>query len=379
MLAIDVGDDRDDRRQPQERAVALVGLDDHAGASPETRVAAEGAETPADDGGRIEAGPVQHQRHHRRRRGLAVRAGDGNPVLEPHELGQHLGARDDGNRPRAGLDDLGIRRTDGGRHDDDVGVVDLRRGEMTFEYADPERHEAIASPPTSCSVRAGHGVAEIGQHFRNPAHADPADAHEVNVSRSSEHRAVGFGLRSSVFGLRGLWSLVGHGRATGYGLRAFHIRHSSLVIRHAHRLGLRELEHAVHDDPRRLGSCESRDAAARRSRRWRRRRARSRAPPAMSPTGRARRASPQRLPRRAPGRSTALVIVGCRRQRHEQRRTAHRRQLGERRRSGTAHDHVRVSHRRAHVLDEGFHPSAQSDSLGGPPAPAPRHVLPSGA
>jgi hypothetical protein len=53
---------------------------------------------------RVEAAGGQHAGHHRSGGGLAVHAGDGDAVLEAHQLGQHLGALNDGNLAGAGLD-----------------------------------------------------------------------------------------------------------------------------------------------------------------------------------------------------------------------------------------------------------------------------------
>ena len=101
MLGIDVGDDRDVGGQLQERAVALVGLDHHPVAGAEPGIGAIGVDDAAIDHGRIEPGGVEQRRDQRGRRGLAVGAGDRDALLEPHQLGQHLGAADDGNAPRA--------------------------------------------------------------------------------------------------------------------------------------------------------------------------------------------------------------------------------------------------------------------------------------
>ena len=97
MLGVDVGDDGDVGGQLQERAVALVGLDHHpvAGAAP--GVGAVGVDDAAVDDGRIEPGGVEQRRDQRSRRGLAVRAGDGDALLQAHQLGEHLGAPHDGN------------------------------------------------------------------------------------------------------------------------------------------------------------------------------------------------------------------------------------------------------------------------------------------
>ena len=67
----------------------------------EPRVAAEGAQPPADHRRRIESGALEHQRDHRRRRRLAVRAGDRDREAQPHQLGEHLGPRNHRDLPRA--------------------------------------------------------------------------------------------------------------------------------------------------------------------------------------------------------------------------------------------------------------------------------------
>ena len=92
MLGIDVGDDGDVGRQLQEGAVGLVGLDHHPVAGAEPRIGAIGVDDAAVDHGRIEAAGIEQRRDQRGRRGLAVRAGDGDAALQPHQLGQHLGA-----------------------------------------------------------------------------------------------------------------------------------------------------------------------------------------------------------------------------------------------------------------------------------------------
>ena len=37
-------------------------------------------------------------------------------------------------------------------------------------------------------IRAGNLIAEIQQHLGNPAHADPADAHEMNALNLGKHK-----------------------------------------------------------------------------------------------------------------------------------------------------------------------------------------------
>ena len=62
----------------------------------------------------------QHEAGHRGRRRLAVRAGDRDALLEPHDLAEHLGAADDRDARRARGGDFGVRLGDR-RGDDDAG------------------------------------------------------------------------------------------------------------------------------------------------------------------------------------------------------------------------------------------------------------------
>ena len=79
----------------------------------------------ADDDGRVEPAGGEHGGDHRGGGGFAVHSGDGDAVLEAHELGQHLGALNDGNLAGAGLDDFRIGGADGGAGDDDGGSGDV--------------------------------------------------------------------------------------------------------------------------------------------------------------------------------------------------------------------------------------------------------------
>ena len=108
MLGIDVGDHRDRAVEPQEAAVALVGLDHHPVGLAEPRVRAVGVDDAAVDHGRIDPAGVEHRRDHRGGGGLAVRARHRDGELEPHQLGQHLGPPHHRDAPLIGRDDLGI-------------------------------------------------------------------------------------------------------------------------------------------------------------------------------------------------------------------------------------------------------------------------------
>ena len=180
MLGIDIGDDRDIGRQLQERAVALVGLHHHPVAGAETRVGAIGVDDAAVDHGRIEPAGVEQGCDHRGRRGLAMRAGDRDAALQPHQFGQHLGAAHHGNAPLARRHQFRIVALDRGGDDDDLGPVDI-----LGLVADRDLCALLAQAVEIVivgGVRALHGIAEIDQHLGDAAHADPADPDEVDGS-----------------------------------------------------------------------------------------------------------------------------------------------------------------------------------------------------
>ena len=178
VLGIDVGDDRDVGGQLQERAVALVGFDHHPVAGPEPGVRAISVDDAAVDDGRVETGRLEQRRHERGRRRLAVRAGDRDALLEPHELGEHFGAANDRNAPRARRDELGIVALHGGGNDDHRGRAEIRR-----VVADEHRRALLAQAldiGVVAQVRALNLAAKIDEHFRDARHADAADADEVD-------------------------------------------------------------------------------------------------------------------------------------------------------------------------------------------------------
>ena len=111
MLAVDVGDDRDDRRQLQKRPVAFVAFDHQVIAFSQARVGAVDPHAAADQDGRVQICVDQNRRDHRSSGGLAVAAGDGDPEFLAHQLGQQLAAWNHGKLAAARLDDFRILRT----------------------------------------------------------------------------------------------------------------------------------------------------------------------------------------------------------------------------------------------------------------------------
>ena len=189
MLAIDVCDHRDRRRELQKRPIAFVRFSDHVFAASEPRVAAERAQPSTDHRRRIEPGPLQHQRDHRRRRRLAVRARDRDAEFQTHQLREHLCARNDGKMSPIRLDDLGIVCGDRRRDDDDIGVAEMNRV-MADKNTDTERRQSIGQIAAP-RVGSAHRVPEVCEQFRNSTHADTANPDKMNVSRATEARGSG--------------------------------------------------------------------------------------------------------------------------------------------------------------------------------------------
>ena len=162
----------------QEGAVTLIRLDHHPVAPAEPRVGAVGVDDAAIDDGRIEPAGVEQGRDERGRRRLAMRAGDRDALLEPHQLGEHLRAAHDGQALLARCDELGVVALDRGRDDDDGGLAERARI-MTDGHArsffDEPLHIGVFG-----GVRALDAVALIEQHLGDAGHANSANADEMN-------------------------------------------------------------------------------------------------------------------------------------------------------------------------------------------------------
>jgi len=107
-----------------------------------------------------------------------VRPRHADTVLEPHQLGEHLRAVDNGNLTLPRLDDLRIARGDGAGAHHDAVVADVR-GIVADEYLRTERRKTPRLLRLA-QIRTRHLIAEIDEDLGNPAHADPADPYEVH-------------------------------------------------------------------------------------------------------------------------------------------------------------------------------------------------------
>ena len=185
MLRIDVGDDANLRGHLDEGAVGLVGLHDHPLAVTEPRVRAPFVDDAAGDDGGVEAGDIEYVGDERGGRGLAVRAGDGDGGVEPHQLRQHLGAAHDGQSALARSLELGIAGLDG-RGDDDETRADQVHRIVADEHANTLGAQT-ADIGAVLLVAALHRVALGVQDLGNRAHADAADAQNVHGPQLAGH------------------------------------------------------------------------------------------------------------------------------------------------------------------------------------------------
>ncbi len=188
VIGVDVGHHRQHRHQVEEGGVRLVGLDHDELALAQRRVGASRVELAADHEGRVDSGFGQHAGDQRGGGGLAVSAGDGDAAAQPHQLGQHHGARHDRHMARARGQHLGVVALYGGGGDDRVGAGDMR-GLMTdmdadAQFGQPARHGAVGL------IGAGDGVAEVVQDLGDAAHAGTTDADEMDVLDRVLHAAV---------------------------------------------------------------------------------------------------------------------------------------------------------------------------------------------
>src|SRR5581483_1566339 len=150
-------------------------------------VGAGALQASADDEGRVELAFRETARDQTRRGGLAVRAGDGDAALQPHQFAEHFRARYHRYFRRARGDDFRIVARHRRGNDDDIGARDAL-GRVADVHRDAELREP-AGIRAFARIRARHLIALVVQHFRDAAHAGPADADEMHALDPITHRA----------------------------------------------------------------------------------------------------------------------------------------------------------------------------------------------
>ena len=179
MLAIDSGHDGNHRCEHQEAAVTLVRFDHKVFTFAETRGGASLVDPSADHKRRVEMRCRKDGSNNGSGSRFAVRAGDGNPIFQAHQFGEHLRAGNHGDFHFMRFDDFGIVRSNGGRGDHNVRAIGVRRL-MAFVDGCTQILQALRDSGR-LEVRAGYGIAERQKHFGDAAHTDAADADQVNA------------------------------------------------------------------------------------------------------------------------------------------------------------------------------------------------------
>src|SRR5450432_1053455 len=177
--------------QLMKRPVVLVSFDDEELALARLRVRSEVAEHAADDDGRVEAGFGEDSGDHRRRRGLAVRAGDAYSALAVHELAEHFGTADDPHSQLARLVDLGVYSFDCRGDDDGVDVVHVRRI-VADRNTDSPAHQELGGRG-GAEVATRYRQSRVLKDFSDATHPDSADPDEMdgfNVTKMHSVRGV---------------------------------------------------------------------------------------------------------------------------------------------------------------------------------------------
>src|SRR5215211_8853309 len=129
---------------------------------------------------------AQDRRDHRRRGCLSMRTSHGDGVwLESHQLREHLGARDHGNRAAVCFDYLRVVVTNGCRAHHDVRVAHVL-SRVTFKDLHTHLLQAVGNVGT-LQIGAGNAKAEIDKHLGDAGHTDASDAYEMDVLNATEH------------------------------------------------------------------------------------------------------------------------------------------------------------------------------------------------
>ena len=190
VVGLDVEHDRGRGSDEQERAVALVGLDDGELTGTEVGVLARLVQVAADGEGRVDAAGLRGDDEQRGRRRLAVRAGDRDaaPVLE--RGGERGRAAQHALAAAARRDELLVVGVDRRGVDEGVGVVEVLR-----RVADPDvgaEGPQAGDGQRVARLAAAHRQPALEQDAGQRAHPRPGDPHDVHPAelgqRAGRHR-----------------------------------------------------------------------------------------------------------------------------------------------------------------------------------------------
>ena len=114
-----------------------------------------------------------------------MHAGDGDAVLQAHQLRQHFCALNDRDGLRVRRQDFRIVGAECGGGHDDVRAGDVGGG-MAFENGGAQAEQAVGDR-RPFQVGTGDAMAQIQQNLSDAAHADAANPYEMYVLRADEH------------------------------------------------------------------------------------------------------------------------------------------------------------------------------------------------
>ena len=181
MVGLDVGHDDDIRVEIEKRAVGLVSLGDEILARAVLAVGVVALDDTPDQEARVEAHAIEHRGAHGGRRGLAMRAGDGDGRVAVTERGEHLRAGPHGDAQLPCANEFGIRIGNRGGHDDDVRLDLVDRGGLMPDMHLDAGSRELADIARGLEVGAGDGIAAFMKHEGDAAHAGTADTDEVGA------------------------------------------------------------------------------------------------------------------------------------------------------------------------------------------------------
>ena len=131
-------------------------------------------------------GGFEQRADHRGRCRLAVSAGDRQRPFEPHQFAQHLGAPHHRQAPCPCRDDFGVVGLDRRGDHDDLGRPQICRV-MADRDRDAEFDQA-AHVGAIGEIAALNAISEIVQNLGDAAHADAADADEMQWADGQRQR-----------------------------------------------------------------------------------------------------------------------------------------------------------------------------------------------
>ena len=179
MIGFDIGNHGDSRRVMVKRAAVLIGLENQPGVRAARRVAGQIGGFAAQHIADIAPRGAGGDRQHRRGRGLAVRAADGDHLPPGRDLREQLGA---GRNRYGGVDrrrDLGVRFSDG-----DGANHAIRPRNVPRIVPNADLRAALAQRLENRRVRpvaAADGQPVVEQDVRQGAHVNAADTDEVRM------------------------------------------------------------------------------------------------------------------------------------------------------------------------------------------------------